>query len=209
MPTRTFFNLEEKKRQRIIDAAIKEFGERNLCEANISNIVKDAAISRGSFYQYFSSKEDIYIYLFTILRYDRKVYTAEILEQFKIIPFFDFFKLFYLKNSQYLLDNYSHISLGKHLYTCSSDISKELILKLQSQYNNMFLIGIEHDKSKGLIREDIDSSALTEFLVHICTDIFIFQNAISTISIANIEKNIEGLLSIIKTGTLKKSLTEY
>lgn len=200
MPTQTFFNLEKKKQQRIMDAAIKEFGERNLNEGNISNIVKDADISRGSFYQYFSSKDDLYIHLFATLRADRKAYTAKVLEQFKTIPFLDFFKLFYLKNSQYLLDNYSHINLGKHLYTCPSNISRALIVELQSHYNDMFLIGIEYDKLQGIMREDINSSALTEFLVHICTDIFIFQNALSTISIVNVEKNIDGLLYIIKNG---------
>ena len=57
MPNPTFHNLSEEKKERILNAAIKEFRVRNVREGNISNIVKDAKIARGSIYQYFPSKD--------------------------------------------------------------------------------------------------------------------------------------------------------
>lgn len=63
MPKQTFFNLPEKKRQHLINAAEEEFARVPLHEASIANIVKSAGIPRGSFYQYFENKEDIYFYL--------------------------------------------------------------------------------------------------------------------------------------------------
>lgn len=63
MPKPTFFNLSEKKRRSLIQAAEKEFSRAPLFEASISNIVKSAGISRGSFYQYFEDKEDVYYYI--------------------------------------------------------------------------------------------------------------------------------------------------
>ncbi|WP_079525487.1 TetR/AcrR family transcriptional regulator [Halobacillus hunanensis] len=63
MPKQTFFNLNEEKRQALIDAAKKEFSRVSIYDASISNIVKTAKISRGSFYQYFEDKEDIFFYL--------------------------------------------------------------------------------------------------------------------------------------------------
>lgn len=63
MPKQTFYNLQSDKQNRIIDAAKKEFSENNFYEASINKIIKDAGIPRGSFYQYFENKEDLFIYL--------------------------------------------------------------------------------------------------------------------------------------------------
>lgn len=63
MPKQTFFNLPKEKRESLIEAAMKEFSRAPLSEASISNIIKDAAIPRGSFYQYFEDKEDIFYYI--------------------------------------------------------------------------------------------------------------------------------------------------
>lgn len=63
MPTKTFFNLSEGKRSRLILAAMEEFSKYSLNEASINAIIKKADISRGSFYQYFENKEDFYFYL--------------------------------------------------------------------------------------------------------------------------------------------------
>lgn len=63
----TFQNLNENKKNRIIDAALVEFSTRPFNEASITNIVKNADISRGSFYQYFGNKENIYKYLVNFL----------------------------------------------------------------------------------------------------------------------------------------------
>src|SRR5699024_8904680 len=63
LPKQTFFNLSDEKRNTLIDAAMKEFSRVPFADASISNIVKDAEISRGSFYQYFEDKEDVFFYL--------------------------------------------------------------------------------------------------------------------------------------------------
>lgn len=63
MPRDTFYNLDEKKREKIMDAAIKEFTEHELHKARVSNIIKEADIPRGSFYQYFEDLDDLYYYV--------------------------------------------------------------------------------------------------------------------------------------------------
>ncbi|MFK4413438.1 AcrR family transcriptional regulator [Bacillus sp. RC251] len=63
MPKQTFFNLEREKKELLIQAAMKEFSRVPLFEASISNIIKDAGIPRGSFYQYFVDKEDVFFFL--------------------------------------------------------------------------------------------------------------------------------------------------
>lgn len=63
MPTDTFNKLPEEKKTKVILAAKKEFARASLKDASIKNIVEDARIARGSFYQYFDSKEDLLQYL--------------------------------------------------------------------------------------------------------------------------------------------------
>lgn len=63
MPKDTFFHLKEEKREKIEKALINEFSKGSLEKASISNIVVEAKIPRGSFYQYFENKEDAVKYV--------------------------------------------------------------------------------------------------------------------------------------------------
>lgn len=63
MPKDTFLNLSEDKKNKIIKAAKKEFARVPIEEVSIKNIVEEAEIARGSFYQYFESKEDLLEYM--------------------------------------------------------------------------------------------------------------------------------------------------
>ncbi|ALS01145.1 TetR family transcriptional regulator [Enterococcus silesiacus] len=72
MPKKTFFHLTKEKQQRLLEAASIEFSRTALNDASIANIVRLAEIPRGSFYQYFEDKEDLYYYYFDLLRQDSK-----------------------------------------------------------------------------------------------------------------------------------------
>ncbi|MGZ8364620.1 MAG: TetR/AcrR family transcriptional regulator [Caulobacteraceae bacterium] len=50
----------ERTRQRILEAAEAEFGERGFHEAAVSGITQRAGVALGSFYTYFNSKEELY-----------------------------------------------------------------------------------------------------------------------------------------------------
>ena len=63
MPSKTFLRLEKEKQTKILDACIKEFSEYLFEDASINRMIKAADISRGSFYTYFESKEDVYFFL--------------------------------------------------------------------------------------------------------------------------------------------------
>ncbi len=67
MPKQTFFNLKEEKRQKIENAAIKEFASFGFHGAGLNNIVREAGIAKGSFYQYFEDLEDVYKHLIVTL----------------------------------------------------------------------------------------------------------------------------------------------
>ena len=63
MPSERFEKLANTKKEKIIDAAIDEFTVSGYEGASINMIIKNANISRGSFYTYFNDKEDIFRYV--------------------------------------------------------------------------------------------------------------------------------------------------
>lgn len=63
MPSQTFFNLSKEKQEALLEAAKTEFTKVTFHDASINQIIKEAGISRGSFYMYFESKEDLYSYM--------------------------------------------------------------------------------------------------------------------------------------------------
>lgn len=63
MPQETYYKLNDEKKQRVYNAVMNEYTRVPLEEVSVKNIVIEASISRGSFYQYFEDKEDALRYL--------------------------------------------------------------------------------------------------------------------------------------------------
>lgn len=74
MPKPTFFNLPPEKREQILQLAMAEFAANDYESASISRIVAQAGIAKGSFYQYFEDKADLYTYLLDLLAAKKKEY---------------------------------------------------------------------------------------------------------------------------------------
>ena len=67
MPSDRFFKLSSEKQKRILQAAEKEFAAAGFQEASINQMIREAEISRGSFYTYFQDKSDIFDCIFARL----------------------------------------------------------------------------------------------------------------------------------------------
>lgn len=76
MPKATFFNLPDDKRQQVIDAAIDEFAQQGYEAASISRLVVQAGIAKGSFYQYFEDKADLFHYLLEVAGEEKAQFLA-------------------------------------------------------------------------------------------------------------------------------------
>lgn len=117
MPTSTFFRLSPEKQKRLLVAAAKEFSRVSLQEASIANIVKLAEIPRGSFYQYFEDKEDLYFYYFATLRKDSKKTLERIVKEENG----DLFKTF---------QRYFEVMLNEMLYSENAAFYKNMFLHM-------------------------------------------------------------------------------
>ncbi len=63
MPRETFHNLPADKRARFVDAALDEFCARPFDQASVTTIVARLGIAKGSVYQYFEDKVDLFAWL--------------------------------------------------------------------------------------------------------------------------------------------------
>lgn len=58
-----FDRLNPEKKERIINAALKEFAQNGYEKASTNEIIKEAEIAKGSLFNYFNSKKELYLFL--------------------------------------------------------------------------------------------------------------------------------------------------
>jgi AcrR family transcriptional regulator len=57
-------NLESKRRDAILNAALKEFATKGFDEASTNVIAKESGISKGLLFHYVNSKKDLFLFLY-------------------------------------------------------------------------------------------------------------------------------------------------
>lgn len=195
MPKETFFNLREKKRKEIIDACFEEFALHDYQNASISRIVKKLGIAKGSIYQYFDNKRDLYHYLIEYSSRKRYEQIEELFEQEK-----DFFELivknFYMKvkfdidypvlsGFQYnLLKERNTEELGniqKDIKVQIFKMIKEMIRKHQPDYN---------------LRDDVDIDIMTFMVMQVQIGIYDFLEINRQVDFRENVKNKKPVFSI-------------
>ena len=160
MPKETFLKLSKEKQQKVINAAKKEFARAPIENVSIKNIVEEADIARGSFYQYFESKEDLLIY---ILRENSEKLNTQLKDKVKETNG-DIFKLYI-----FLYDS----MIEEFTNNPDQELFKQIFINLKSSDENVFDL-VRKTKPQDIIEyyEQIDKNNLKienhEDLVIIC-----------------------------------------
>ncbi len=160
MPKETFLKLSKEKQQKVINAAKKEFARAPIENVSIKNIVEEADIARGSFYQYFESKEDLLIY---ILRENSEKLNTKLKDKVKETNG-DIFKLYI-----FLYDS----MIEEFMNNPDQELFKQIFINLKSSDENVFDL-VRKTKPQDIIEyyEQIDKNNLKienhEDLVIIC-----------------------------------------
>lgn len=63
MPTQTWDNLSDDKRERIMAAALAEFGANGFSSGSLNVVAREAGVAKGSLFQYFDDKLDLFQYV--------------------------------------------------------------------------------------------------------------------------------------------------
>ncbi len=200
IPSNTFFNLSTDKQDRIITASINEFSKRSFEDAKLSNIIKESMIPRGSFYQYFIDKKDLYLYIFEIIKNKKIEYLKNLLINEQEIPFLELFRLLYAQGIKFSIDHPQYVDIFKVFINTKGPIYKELMGDSGKEAQAYYVGYIESDKAKGIIRKDIDSQILADLVISLTTNIAINEFSEGEINYDNLLKKVDNIISIFKKG---------
>ena len=160
MPTETFFNLPEEKRQRIERLAIEEFAQHDYHQASISRLVKRADIAKGSFYQYFDDKEELFRYLLGLAAQEKAKFLENALAEDQEGSVFE--KLGRLMR-QGLNFEFSHPGLaqiGYRAYYGEAPLSPKVLEQLRQGSRQFFLKLIEKGRAEGSVDAKLDPNLI-------------------------------------------------
>jgi AcrR family transcriptional regulator len=189
MPTKTFLNLDKEKKERIVKSALMEFSNRAYEHVNISDIIKKAKIPRGSFYQYFNDKEDLYFYLIEIIRNEKMSFLQDTLINIEGIRFVELVKKLYDEGVKFALKFPLYVKIMDHLLKNKNEIFDKLMSDNLIIAEKIYTDLIDKDKERGYIRKDIDSSTFAKIVVQLTTNI-----AVEELDIANEEESYKKMI---------------
>lgn len=165
MPQQTFFNLDSLKQEKILNVAMEEFAFNSFEKVTIDNIVKKAGISKGSFYQYFLNKEDVYQYLFKILGREKLKALEMHLYKLNEISFSEFIREIYFAGIDFDFQDSIHVELKeKFLYNCSKELREEILELMIIDSNALFEKILKYYVKKGELNENLKVDLVAEML---------------------------------------------
>lgn len=157
MPKDTFFNLPAEKRERIVNAAIDQIAAYHYDRVTINRIVGAAGIPKGSFYQYFENKDDLYVYLFTEVGDTKLDMIEDLRRQVPLLSFREFM-LAYIGALKKLELSDAHMARLKQefLNQCPQHIKKQILKSEMPKYIRRLQSIIEAYVAKGEFRSGLD-----------------------------------------------------
>ncbi len=208
MPKKTFLRLDEDKQERVVRAAISEFHENGFEKAKIEAIADNAGVAKGSIYQYFEDKKELFMYSVT---WSMEYFMKEINKYtpLKEMDVFDYLlkdgreRVELVKRESTLVMFYQDILSGKF-----GELTKTINEELWKIGDKYILQLIAVGKKKGTVRTDLEDEILLLFYKGVTSQIdeYVFGEMkkadfeLSEAKHEEIESTIKKMIRIMKTG---------
>lgn len=166
IPTQTFYNLSSEKKERIIEAAIEEFSRYYFQEAKISRIIKKAQIPRGSFYQYFSDKFDLYRFLFDYIAKKKGGYMDAALQSINEIKSTTMIREMYTAGIQFAKDYPLLAIMGSKFFRETREFKEKILGKYEKEQLRFLEELLEQGKMRKEIKEEVDTKVAAYILAN-------------------------------------------
>ncbi len=209
MPKQTFYNLQAEKRNKIIESAIEEFSQNLYVNASITKIAEKSGVAKGSMYQYFNDKKDLYKFILDMIGQQKLEYMKEAIEQKDQIDFISFMRLLFKSGLEFAIDNPLLASIANNFIKEQySEISEEILKESQAKSNMFFAQIINSAKERGDIRSEVDPEIGAYIIYHFNNVLldWIDLSRISQgegVSIEDCLDKVDRLLEIIKHGFME------
>jgi AcrR family transcriptional regulator len=162
MPKDTFFNLPGDKRALICDVAISEFARYSYDAASINRIVEKTGIAKGSFYQYFEDKKDLFLYLMQLVSMEKAKYIAPVMQNPEDHDIFILLRELYIAGIKFAGENPKYAEIGNRLIMHKDEpIYQEIFADSMPAAYDFFETLLEKAIERGDVRADIDVKMFT------------------------------------------------
>lgn len=162
MPTETFFRLRDEKQESIMRAAMHEFVESGFERAKVSDIAKRAGVAKGSIYQYFSDKEELYIYC---AEWGLSVFMEKLDKRMELgnLDVFEYFMDSVSKSV--VLQEERELTLFMQSIAKEPKLIGKSLQRMYSTSGSYITTLLQNSKAKGTVRIDLDDELLTEYFI--------------------------------------------
>jgi AcrR family transcriptional regulator len=155
MPKATFHNLPEPKRRRLIEAALEEFAAQPYANASLDRVAAGADVSKGSLYQYFEDKADLYQHLVMTELAARR--TAAVVPAAASGTFFERLEAMMLAGLSTFRADPRAASLGVRIYeNVSEPVTRAISEQARARGAAFFRQQLAAAVERGEVRADID-----------------------------------------------------
>jgi AcrR family transcriptional regulator len=164
MPKQTFLNLSEEKRQAFIEIALDEFANNDYNTASISKIVEKAGIAKGSVYQYFEDKQDLFMYLLDVSNQEMMTHIQQSAPPDPSAGFFALLRWQMSVTVQAAIKFPVHSRLARRAYTSPLPFRDAIFEKAKKTREEHFQAMIAQAQAAGQLNPDLDP-AIVSFMV--------------------------------------------
>jgi len=149
--------LPEEKQQLIEKVAIREFAAFGYDKASINRIVEQCRIAKGSFYQYFEDKKDLFLYLITRVGEKKLKFMSSVLQNPEQYDFFMLIREMFISGLKFAADNPEITLMGNWVLKNKGHlIYNEVVGTGLQNAQNIYTELLELAISRGEIRDDVD-----------------------------------------------------
>ena len=160
MPKQTFLNLKEAKKKLITEAFLREFATKTFDDASLTDVVKSLGIAKGSVYQYFDDKLDLFLFLIQECSAVKMKYVGSV-KRSNYSDYWTFFRALYEHGIQFDDENPLHSHFLHNLVNnLNSPSVKDLFDKMKLQVVTAFEEMVKEEIQSGHFREDLSPETM-------------------------------------------------
>jgi len=142
---------QSETKKRLINSAIKLFSKNGYFNTKVSDIVKDAGVAQGTFYLYFKSKEEMFIYIVQEIvdkiKQQIKIHTKKNLPPEEILKNF-------ARNVFYLLFEYKEVAKIYFFHLlCTDEKFQEIHFEVEQIFKSFYLEILKNYEDKELLTD--------------------------------------------------------
>ncbi|OBB14761.1 TetR family transcriptional regulator [Mycolicibacterium setense] len=169
MPTVTWARLDPARRAAVVDAAEAEFGAHGYSRGSLNVIARKAGVAKGSLFQYFADKRDLYAFIADIGSQRVRAYMEERIRALDSSrPFFEFLTDLLDDWVAYFADHPQDRSLhAAASFEVDTDARVSVRTVIHRHYLEVLRPLVRDAQNRGDLRVDADTDALLSLLLMI------------------------------------------